>query len=294
MSLKSSQAACELVIRQANANDAEPCGRIFHEAFRGIAEKHNFPPEMPSREIAIGVMTMFFGSPGFYCVVAESGGRIVGSNCLDERSTISGIGPLTVDPEVQDGGIGRRLMQAVIDRSDRRGLAGVRLVQTAYHMRSLSLYTKLGFAAREELVVVNGTPVDSGAARCRVRPMSQTDIPLCNRLCMDIHGFHRGGELAQAIAANFAFVAERDGEIRAYTSGLGYFGHSVAETMDALTALMVQAPHLHTLGLLIPVRNHQLFRWCLDHGMRAVQAMTLMTRGLYQEPAGTYLPSILY
>ncbi len=34
--------------------------------------------------------------------------------------------------------------------------------------------------------------------------------------------------------------------------------------------------------------------WCLDHGLRIVQLMTLMTLGLYNEPAGAYLPSILY
>jgi hypothetical protein len=37
-----------------------------------------------------------------------------------------------------------------------------------------------------------------------------------------------------------------------------------------------------------------LYRWCLAHGLRVVQVMTLMTLGLYNEPAGAYLPSILY
>ena len=52
---------------------------------------------------------MLFSSPGFYCVVAESEGRIVGSNCLDERSLIAGIGPITVDPGAQNLGVGRKL-----------------------------------------------------------------------------------------------------------------------------------------------------------------------------------------
>ena len=38
----------------------------------------------------------------------------MGSNCLDERSSIFGVGPITVDPEVQSAGVGRRLMQAVM------------------------------------------------------------------------------------------------------------------------------------------------------------------------------------
>jgi hypothetical protein len=186
------------------------------------------------------------------------------------------------------------LMQAVIERSDAQGYTGVRLVQTAYHMRSLSLYTKLGFVSREELVVMNGAPDVSSPQRYDIRPLTKSDIARCNQLCIDVHGFHRGAEIEDGIAAKTAFIAERDGGIQAYSSGLGYFGHSVAQSNDALCALIAQAPHLPTLGLLVPVRNYAVFRWCLDHGMRAMQTMTLMTRGIYQDPDGPYLPSILY
>ena len=63
----------------------------------------------------------------------ENAGRIVGSNCLDERSTIAGVGPITVDPSAQNLGVGRKLMQAVMDRAVARGAAGTRLVQAAFH-----------------------------------------------------------------------------------------------------------------------------------------------------------------
>jgi hypothetical protein len=35
-------------------------------------------------------------------------------------------------------------------------------------------------------------------------------------------------------------------------------------------------------------------RWCLDRGLRIAAQANLMTTGLYNEPAGAYLPSILY
>jgi hypothetical protein len=44
----------------------------------------------------------------------------------------------------------------------------------------------------------------------------------------------------------------------------------------------------------VPTRDTALMRWCLAHGLRIVQPMTLMTIGPYQEPQGAYLPSILY
>ena len=37
-----------------------------------------------------------------------------------------------------------------------------------------------------------------------------------------------------------------------------------------------------------------MFRWCLQNDLRLVNQMTLMTIGLYNEPAGAYLPSVLY
>lgn len=48
------------------------------------------------------------------------------------------------------------------------------------------------------------------------------------------------------------------------------------------------------LGILVPSRNAELLHWCLEHGLRIVQQSTLMTIGLYNEPSGAYLPSILY
>jgi hypothetical protein len=47
-------------------------------------------------------------------------------------------------------------------------------------------------------------------------------------------------------------------------------------------------------GFLLPTRNGEMFRWCLENGLRLVHQMNLMTIGLYNEPAGAYLPSVLY
>ena len=109
--------ASPIVVRQARTDDAAACGRICYEAFRKISTDHAFPPDFPTVEVSTGVLSMMFSHPGFYCVVAESDGKIVGSNCLDERSAIAGIGPITVDPTVQNKSIGRALMEAVLTRS---------------------------------------------------------------------------------------------------------------------------------------------------------------------------------
>jgi predicted N-acetyltransferase YhbS len=135
--------AADVTIREATPGDAEQCGPILYEAFHGIATDRGFPDDFPSVEFATTVFTLMAGSPGHYGVVAERNGEIVGSNFLDERDEIRGVGPISVNPEVQGSGAGRKLMEAVIERG--RGARGVRLLQDAFNPVSMSLYTALGF-----------------------------------------------------------------------------------------------------------------------------------------------------
>jgi len=283
-----------VTIRRAKPEDAPVCGQICYDAFTGLNRAHNFPPDLPEAGVAVGLLSMMFSHPGFYCVVAELDGRIAGSNCLDERSAITGVGPITIDPQVQNQGIGRDLMRAVMDRSRERYCPGIRLVQAAFHNRSLSLYTKLGFDPVEPLSVMQGSALKQRIEGFAVRPATAADLEACNRLCQSVHGHHRGGELADAIQQGGAMVVERAGRITGYTSGTAFFGHSVAETNPDLQALIAAAAAFGGPGILIPTRNAALFRWCLENGLRVVEPMTLMAMGLYNQPAGAFLPSILF
>lgn len=283
-----------LTIRRAEPGDVEACGRICYEAFTTLNQHHNFPPDFPSADVASEVMSFMFKHPGFFCVVAEQEGKIVGSNCMDERCVIAGIGPITVDPGAQDRGAGRQLMKAAMDRAAERRFAGVRLVQAAFHRRSMSLYAKLGFDIREPLAVMQGTPINEMSDGYTVRPAAHDDLEACNALCRRVHGHDRSGDLTEAIAHGMARVVEHDGRIAAYTSLIGFFGHAVAESNEGLFALLGAADKFGGPGFLLPTRNTELFRWCLNHGLRVVEPMTLMTVGLYNEPSGAFLPSILY
>jgi len=281
-------------IRRATVEDAEVCGRICYDAFTTINRQHNFPPELPAPEASIGVLRMLFSHPGFYCVVAELNGRIVGSNCLDERSTIAGVGPVTVEPNTQNRSIGRTLMRAVIDRARERGFPGVRLLQATFHTRSLSLYTKLGFDPRELMVVMHGPPIKQSIKGGKVRAATEADLDAANRVCESVHGHNRAGELKDAITRRTAVVVEREGQITGYASEFGYRGHAVAESNLELKTLLASIKDFPHPGVIVPTRNTDLFRWCLENNLRVFQPMTLMTIGLYNEPRGAYLPSVLY
>jgi Predicted acetyltransferase len=284
----------DISVRIATPDDAAACGQICYEAFFGINQRHGFPCDFPDAAHPVGLLNMLFSNPAFYCVVAEVDGRIAGSNCLDERSDIHGIGPITIDPSIQNRGVGRKLMEAVIERSGQKAAAGIRLVQAGFHMRSLSLYASLGFDIREPLICMQGRTQQRAGAGCSVRPAQLADVVACRALSMRIHGFDRSAELPTAIEHGTAKVIEREGRITGYTSDLAFFGHSVAESNVDLQGLIASADSFGGPGILVPTRNNALFRWCLTNGLRAVQPMTLMSIGLYNEPAGAWLPSILF
>jgi ribosomal protein S18 acetylase RimI-like enzyme len=284
----------DVFIRVATKDDAAAAGKICFDAFTAISNAHNFPPDVPSAEVGIGLMSGLFTTPGFYCVVAEAGGRIVGSNCLDERAIIHGLGPITVDPSAQNLGVGRKLMRDALDRSNRKGAAGVRLVQAAFHNRSLSLYASLGFDIREPLSCMQGRTTQRTIPGCTVRKAEPTDLESCNALSHRVHGFDRGTDLAHAIQVGTAKVVERGGQVTGYVSDLAFFGHATAETNPDLQALLASVESFGGPGVLVPSRNAELFRWCLSNGLKVTQPMTLMTAGLYNEPAGAYFPSILF
>ncbi len=283
-----------ITLRHGTPADAQVCGQICYDAFLAINKAHNFPPDFPSPDVSIGVLAMMLAHPRFHVVVAERDGVIVGSNGVDERSPIAGIGPITVAPTVQNGGVGRQLMLHVIERAAAHGRPGVRLVQAAFHNRSLSLYTKLGFDPREPLSCIQGAPLHMGIPGFTVRAATPDDVAACSQLCLRVHGHTREGELRDAIQQGTATVVEHGGRVTGYATAVAFFGHAVGEGNTDLKALIGAAPAFGGPGFLVPTRNADLLRWCLQRGLRVTQPLTLMSMGLYNEPQGAFLPSITY
>ncbi len=282
-------------MRSGKIKDAEALGQICYDAFKTISEAHNFPPDFPVPEAAIGIMSMLLSNPAVYSVVTEDGnGKLIGSNFLWEFDAVAGVGPITVDVNVQNSSYGRAMMEDVIRRSDEQGHPSVRLVQGAYHNRSLALYTKLGFDTVEPLSAIQGSPLGLKVDGYKVRKMTTADLEGADAVAFRVHGHTRHNEVAATIEQGSATVVEHDGRITGYSTLVGMFGHSVGESNEDLKALIGAAEGFPGVGFLLPTRNNELMRWCLEHGLKIVQPMTLMSRGVYQEPRGAFLPSILF
>ena len=286
-------------VREARPEDAEDCGRVVYEAFKGFAERRGFPPDFPAVEAATQFMTAWTAHPAIYGVVAELDGTVVACNFLDQRDPIYGVGPMTVSPAAQGQGIGRRLMSDVLERG--AAGAGIRLLQAPHNPVSMSLYASLGFEVKEPVVRIAGAVGSDPPPAIEVRALQpEDDLEACEELCRRVHGFGRTNELRDATQMPMLtpMVAVRDGRITAYATGVHFWplGHGVAETDEDLQALILgaaaggEAP----IDLLLPVRQANLFRWALSEGMQVVNPMTLMTTGEYREPEGSWFPSVLY
>lgn len=286
----------DITIRLIEANDAQACGKIIYEAFSGIAAKHGFRSDIPEEKVGIGIAGMLSANPKVYGVVAEYNNKIIGSNFIDERNPIRGIGPITVAPEFQNKGIGRKLMEVVIKRG--QDAPGIRLVQDTFNVASVSLYTSLGFSIKEPLMLMTGKPRSKPSDGILIRQMKNEDAEECNALYKKVHGFDRLNEIRENLNHFAGFVAVRDDEVKAYLTSPTFWlqNHGVAEREEDMKELILGAGSLSSqqLSFLLPTRQSSLFRWCLNEGFRAISPRTLMAMGRYNEPKGVFMPSINY
>jgi predicted N-acetyltransferase YhbS len=285
-------------LRPPTETDVEIVAKLIFDAFASIADKHNFPRDFPGMESAMGLASGWIAHPSVWGVLAERDGKIVGCNFLDERNPISGVGPICVDPSTQGSGIGRRLMQAVIERAKTKRAPGVRLVQDAFNTVSMSLYASCGFNVTEPLALMSGLPRSARASN-DVRPVSQETIEPCAALCARVHGFDRAAELLDATKMFRPMALVRGGTVRAYATAPHFWilNHGVAETEDDLRDLLLGAAAHgggQPIALLAPIRRAAFFRWCLGEGLRVIKPMSLMAMGDYREPTAAWFPSVEY
>lgn len=189
-------------------------------------------------------------------------------------------------------------MEAVIERGAHA--TGIRLLQDSFNVQSLALYSSLGFDVAEPVVVIGGRPRATRLDRLEVRPLVADDLEAAEQLCRAVHGFERTNELRDALQAPTPgpFAAIREGRLVAYATTLSFFpaAYAVAETEHDMAAMIAGALATSDApaSFLLPTRQHELFRWCLQAGLRVVKPMTYMAIGEYQRPNGAWIPSVLY
>jgi predicted N-acetyltransferase YhbS len=287
-------------LTEATPQHAPAIGRIFFEAFKDIMDRHGLPLDIPSEEVATAIMTARIGSAECYGIVALVDGQVAAGNFYSRFDDWAGVGPMIVDPAMQGHGLGRRLMQAVIDHAAAAGYKRIRLLQDAINMTSMSLYTSLGFTVTEPIVLLQLPDSSAPAPDSAIRPLTPADADLCGQLSAELYGLSRTRETAYFIKNGPSIGVipvglQRDGELIGYAVP-GFFGHGVARNNDDLLTLIsggaALSAHPATRRWLCPSRNGDLFRQALARRHRAVRGLHAMAMGPWETPSGSWFCSI--
>jgi predicted N-acetyltransferase YhbS len=278
-------------VRQATRKDAQACGRILFEAYKAIATQHGAVPDFASAQETTLACFAALAHPGYYGVVAESEGKVVGTVILDERDSVAGSVGLAVDPNVKGLGlVAIQLQRHIINRCTERNQPVRGLVAT-YHHHGYAMDQRFGFELRDAVFWFEGPPLQREVPGHPVRIATREDVEACNRLCVRAHGVPRGGALLDGVLSKSALVVEREGRITGYWAQTGT-GHAVGETTTDLQALICGASRfLGGGGPLVPANDVELFRWCYANGFRVIRTMAQMTRGTWQRSELPYLSS---
>jgi predicted N-acetyltransferase YhbS len=129
------------VIRPMRAEDLAEADRVYRVAFGtqfGLPDPSRFRGDT-------GVLRVRWAADPRPCFVAEADGRIIGSVLGMDWGSVFVLGPLTVDPAYADRGIGRRLMQAVMDFVAVQRFALAALFTFPHSPKHLHLYESYGF-----------------------------------------------------------------------------------------------------------------------------------------------------
>lgn len=279
----------------ARSEHVSELGRICYEAFKDISDRHHFPSDFQSAAMGRMIIGMLTASEDNYGVAARMDGQPAGSNFLLVSDEVGGLGPITVEVSLQGHGIGRALMQNVIDHANETGVKQVRLLQDSFNMTSLSLYASLGFDTKHPVALMQ--PVPNEQPDDSVRPVGEEDLDAVEELSRRIYKVSRRNEVGSSFNGPFrSFLRYRNGRVAGYFS-LGIAGHGVAETEDDMLALVREAARQMPRDfhrVLCPLTEGSLYRRFLAAGFRNIKVMNLMAIGPYEEPDGVWMPSVRY
>lgn len=268
-------------------------GDICHRAFSSLHDRFGVERDVPDPDVGVMILSQTVKRPDYAGVMAVLDGRVVGSNFLTFADEVAGVGPITVEPDLQARGVGRALMRWAVDEAARRGIRETRLFQETLNTTSLSLYTSLGFDWRDSAALMQAAPAAS--ADPDVRPVTADDLPAIAGLSAAAYGFSRAGDAAQLVAWDVpGFLKVVDGEPRAYLFAT-LFGHAGAVADQELLDLASQAArHLPPplARFICPLARPALFREALARGHRTVKMLSYMSLGGFSPPPGSHFPSI--
>jgi len=222
--------------------------------------------------------------------IGSFGGVDVGTVVAVTFDAIAWVGLMLVDPAARGRGVGRALMERVLETLDARGVRTVRLDATPLGQ---PLYESLGFRTDFLLHRHAGIPVKMHDARVldhdlRITAATEADIGLIADLDEQVTGTRRkrllerlrderplGGRIVWRGDALAGFVFERAGRLGTLV------GPCLGDSMAGAVLLSTTLNSLAGMPTLVdtPDDHQQARELATQYGLEAVRPLTRMTRG---------------
>ncbi|HZS44623.1 MAG TPA: GNAT family N-acetyltransferase [Blastocatellia bacterium] len=157
---KSDPAKSDIVIRPLQESDLSAADHIMRVAFGtfvGLPDPETFAGD------AGYVRSRWIADPNS-AFAAESGGELIGSNFATNWGSVGFFGPLTVRPDFWDRGVGRRLIEPVIELFDKWGIRHAGLFTFPHSTKHVGLYQKFGFWPRFLTAIMSKAVEPRGAS----------------------------------------------------------------------------------------------------------------------------------
>jgi GNAT superfamily N-acetyltransferase len=187
-------------LREGDLPAADHIMRLAFGTFIGLPEPAAFMGD------ASYVRTRWLADPAA-AFAAEVGGELIGSNFATDWGSVGFFGPLTIRPDFWDRGVGKRLMEPVMESFAKWGTRHAGLFTFAHSQKHVGLYQRFGFWPRFLTAIMSKSvePTKGGPRRTRFSevPAGERDgvLSACRELTGAVYeGLDVGREI-RAVAA---------------------------------------------------------------------------------------------
>jgi len=186
------------IIRPLAQGDLPEARRLFGAAFGtflGAPDPENF---WVDRDYVYGR----FGAEHVVSFAAEIDGELVGSNFVTNWGSVGFFGPITVNPDRQGLGIGKRLVEAVSSQLDAWGTRHAGLCTFPQSPLHLALYGKFGFYPRflTPIMAAPARPAATAVPWSRYSALPEDERGIAVKSCREVtEAIYEGLDLSAEI-----------------------------------------------------------------------------------------------
>ncbi len=304
-----------MLLRSLTDDDRNDYAQMLYSSFNTWYAAHGWPSDyFRCQPEQTGIFLDVYNDISPDCSIAAfdpNNDRLMGACFYHPREHHVSLGIMSVNPDYFQRGVGRALVNHIVDFTDTHQYPALRLVSSAINMDSFSLYNRSGLIPRNGyhdmvLPIPNTGLQVNFPLRDQVREARPEDVEAMASLEMDVSGISRINDYRYAIENPRellqALVFEnQNGHIDGFMisirhHALNMLGPCVARSEKATLALLLQATERFRGEVplfVVPMDKRALVETLYNWGARNVETHLFQVRGKFQAFNGVSMPSFL-